>query len=84
MQSIVEKWPLCRQEELSKMEEEMNASKESVNTAQTQIEEAGIKAESYEKLISAQQAFQQGKYDNAANAIVGVSPSTLCGSQKCL
>lgn len=63
--------------ELSKMEEEKNASTESVNTAKTQIEEAGIKAESYEKLISAQQAFQQGKYDNAANAIVGVDPDQL-------
>lgn len=63
--------------ELAKMEEEMTESTDSVNTAKTQIEEAGVKAESYEKLISAQQAFQQGKYDNAANAIVGVDAEQL-------
>ena len=57
--------------ELSKMEEEKNASTES-----------GIKAESYEKLISAQQAFQQGKYDNAANAIVCVDPDQLSVEDK--
>lgn len=63
--------------ELSKMQEEMDASTDSVNTAQAQIEEAGIKAESYEKLISAQQAFLQGKFDNTANAIAGVEPEHL-------
>ena len=68
--------------ELSKMEAQMNASTDSVNTAQAQIEEAGIKAESYEKLIIAQQAFLQGKFDNTVNAIAGVEPEHLSAEAK--
>ena len=61
--------------ELSKMPSEI-FSTDSVNTAKAQIEEAGIRAESYEKLISAQQLLQ-GKFDNTANAIAGVEPEHL-------
>lgn len=63
--------------ELARMQEEMEASTESVNTAQTQIQEAGEKAEAYENLIKAWQAHQEGNSDTAANAIEGVNAELL-------
>jgi tetratricopeptide (TPR) repeat protein len=63
--------------ELARMQEEMDASTESVNTAQTQIQEAGEKAGAYENLIKAWQAHQEGNSDTAANAIEGVNAELL-------
>lgn len=63
--------------ELARMQEEMDASTESVNTAQTQIQEAGEKAAAYENLIKAWQAHQEGNSDTAANAIEGVNAELL-------
>ena len=63
--------------ELARMQEEMEASTESVNTAQTQIQEAGEKAAAYENLIKAWQAHQEGNSDTAANAIEGVNAELL-------
>ena len=61
--------------ELARMQEEMEASTESVNTAQ--IQEAGEKAAAYENLIKAWQAHQEGNSDTAANAIEGVNAELL-------
>lgn len=63
--------------ELARMQEEMEASTESVNTAQTRIQEAGEKAAAYENLIKAWQAHQEGNSDTAANAIEGVNAELL-------
>ena len=63
--------------ELARMQEEMDASTESVNTAQTQIQEAGEKTTAYENLIKAWQAHQEGNSDTAANAIEGVNAELL-------
>lgn len=63
--------------ELARMQEEMDASTESVNTAQTQIQEAGEKTAAYENLIKAWQAHQEGNSDTAANAIEGVNAELL-------
>lgn len=63
--------------ELARMQEEMDASTESVNTAQTQIQEAGEKVAAYENLIKAWQAHQEGNSDTAANAIEGVNAELL-------
>ena len=63
--------------ELARMQEEMEASTESVNTAQTQIQEAGEKVAAYENLIKAWQAHQEGNSDTAANAIEGVNAELL-------
>lgn len=63
--------------ELARMQEEMDASTESVNTAQTQIQEAGEKTTAYENLIKAWQAHQEGNSDMAANAIEGVNAELL-------
>lgn len=63
--------------ELSRMQEEMDASTDSVNSAKSQIEEAGTKAESYENLIKAWQAYQEGSYDGAANAMESVQADLL-------
>ena len=63
--------------ELARMQEEMDASTESVNTAQTQIQEAGEMASAYENLIKAWQAYQEENFDTAANAIEVVNTELL-------
>lgn len=63
--------------ELARMQAEMDASTESVNTAQTQIQEAGETAAAYENLIKAWQAYQEENFDTAANAIEGVNTELL-------
>lgn len=63
--------------ELTRMQEEMDASTESVNTAQNQIQEAGEKVSAYENLIKAWQAHQEDNSDTAANAIEGVNAELL-------
>lgn len=63
--------------ELDRMQEEMNASTDSVNTAQIQIEEANARASGYENLLKAWQAYQEGSYSTAANAMEGVHAELL-------
>lgn len=63
--------------ELSRMQEEMDASTNSVNTAKTQIDEADSKASGYENLIKAWQGYRDGNYETAANAIEGVDANLL-------
>lgn len=63
--------------ELSRIQEEMKDSTDSVSTAKNQIEEANAKSSGYENLIKAYQAYQEGNYDNAANAIEGVDAKLL-------
>lgn len=63
--------------ELSRMQEEMKSSLDSVKTAKSQIEKAEIRTDSYENLIKAWQAYKSKKYDTAANAIEGVDAGAL-------
>ena len=59
------------------MQEEMDASAESVNTANDQISQANARTTSYENLIKAWQAYNEGSYDTAANALEGVNAEHL-------
>lgn len=70
--------------ELSRMQEEMSSSTESVSTAQTQIDEANQKAQCYENLIKAWQAYREGNFDMAANAMEGVKGDMLSVEAKSL
>lgn len=63
--------------ELDRMQEEMDASTDSVSTAQSQIEQANTEASGYENLIKAWQAYREGSYSTAANAIEGVNAESL-------
>ncbi|MGN0358191.1 MAG: tetratricopeptide repeat protein [Blautia sp.] len=63
--------------EINRMQEEMDASAESVNTANDQISQANARTTSYENLIKAWQAYNEGSYDTAANALEGVNAEHL-------
>ena len=63
--------------ELERLQEEMEASQESVDTAQTQIAEAQQQTTDYENLLKSWEAYQQGSYTNAANAIAQVNSDSL-------
>lgn len=63
--------------EINRMQEEMDASAQSVSTAQEQINEANEKAASYESLLKAWQAYNNGSYDTAANALESVNSALL-------
>lgn len=63
--------------ELERLQEEMEASQESVNTAQAQIAEANQQTTDYENLLKAWEAYQEGSYTNAANAIAQVNSDSL-------
>lgn len=63
--------------ELDKKDEQIQASEETVNSAQEQIDEAGVRVTSYENLIKALGAYQEGAYTNAANALMNVDPDLL-------
>jgi len=55
----------------------MAASQESVDTAQTQIAEAQKQTTDYENLLKSWEAYQEGSYTNAANAIAQVNSDSL-------
>ena len=59
------------------MQQEIDASSQSVNTANEQIAQANTKSESYDNLIKAWQAYNSGSYQNAANALESVDASLL-------
>lgn len=63
--------------ELDRMQKDMDASTDSVSTAKSQIDAANAKAAGYENLIKAWQAYRDGSYGTAANAMEGVAPDAL-------
>ena len=63
--------------ELERLQEQMAASQESVDTAQTQIAEAQKQTTDYENLLKSWEAYQEGSYTNAANAIAQVNSDSL-------
>lgn len=63
--------------ELDRLKAEMEASTESVSTANDQISQANNKTTGYENLLKAWQAYTEGNYTTAANAMEGVSGENL-------
>ena len=63
--------------ELERLQEQMTASQESVDTAQSQIEAAKKQSAGYENLLKAWDEYRQGYFTNAANAIAEVDPAVL-------
>ena len=63
--------------ELSRLEEQIDDSKETVDSAQEQIEEARNQVSGYENLIKAWQAYQDGSYTEAANAMADINSDQL-------
>ena len=63
--------------ELDRMQEEMDASTDSVSTAQSQIEQANTKASGYENLIKAWQAYREAATAQQPSAIEGVNAESL-------
>ena len=63
--------------ELTRLQEEIDNSSESVNTATDQISQAKETTTSYENLLKAWQAYNDENYETAANALEGVNSDLL-------
>jgi len=70
--------------EITRMEESIASSEETVNSANDRITEAGEKSSSYESLIKAYAAMQEGSYTTAANAMQGVNSELLSVEAKAI
>ena len=70
--------------EIKKLEEEIQASNETVKTAQEQIAEAAERGTSYENLIKSFSAYREENYINAANALTEVKPELLSVDAKAI
>ena len=63
--------------EMNKMQEQIDQSEETVASAQQQIQTAQDTVASYENLLKAVEAQQQGNTSNATNALTEVNPEAL-------
>ena len=63
--------------ELTRLQEEIDNSSESVNTATDQISQAKETTTSYENLLKAWQAYNDENYETVANALEGVNSDLL-------
>lgn len=70
--------------ELTKLEKEVEISKETVETANQQIEEATQITASYENLIVASNEYNKGSMETAATALANVDPSLLSVDAKAI
>lgn len=68
--------------EMNKMKEQIDQSEETVSTAQAQMEEAAGRVTSYENLIKAYSAYQEGNLTSAANVLQNVQGDLLDGEAK--
>lgn len=70
--------------ELSKMEDKIRESEETVTSAQDQISQADERVTSYENLIKAWSAYQEENYTNAANSLAEVNVELLSVDAKAI
>lgn len=63
--------------EVIRMEEQIAQSEETVSSAKEQIEEAKAQVASYDNLLKARNAYAEGSYTNAANALGEVNRELL-------
>lgn len=70
--------------EISRLKDALNTSRETVDTANQQIEEAGKKTGSYENLIVASSEYNKGNYTTAAAALANVNPDLLSVEAKAI
>ena len=68
--------------QIQTMNDQIKASQETVDTAKEKIEAANAKSSSYDNLISAQNAYNNGTYDTAAEALADIDASQLSAEAK--